>query len=113
MNILSRSVYSLLCKELRTYSSQAKQPKNHYESLGISPGCTQGEVKSAYYNLSKIYHPDKSQGNAEYAQKFRAISEAYEVLGNTQSRKIYDRGRYDTKTHINWGFFTLHSLLQR
>lgn len=53
----------------------------HYDHLGISPGATQGEIKAAYYKLSKIYHPDTNEGSKEAAEKFRTISEAYEVNG--------------------------------
>ncbi|XP_060533918.1 dnaJ homolog subfamily C member 30, mitochondrial-like [Cylas formicarius] len=74
--------------------TSSKNPKNHYDSLGITQKATQGDVKSAYYNLSKVYHPDKSKGNQEHLQKFRDISEAYEVLGNVKTRKMYDKGFY-------------------
>lgn len=64
--------------------------KNHYDTLKITPHATQNEVKSAYYKLSLQYHPDKNKSN--YAkQKFQAISDAYEVLGNHEQRKHYDR----------------------
>lgn len=69
------------------------KPKNHYDSLGIQSTSTQGEVKSAYYKLSMMYHPDKNQGNPESSQKFRDITEAYEVLGNVKTRKLYDKGK--------------------
>jgi DnaJ-class molecular chaperone len=39
-----------------------------------------------------VYHPDKNKDSEEAAQKFRDITEAYEVLGNVNSRKLYDRG---------------------
>lgn len=89
MNIVRRSFLALFWKQIRTYVSK---PTNHYDSLGISSNSTQNEIKNAYYKLSMVYHPDKNQGNAEYAQKFRAISEAYEILGNVKSRKLYDKG---------------------
>ncbi|KAG8303197.1 dnaJ homolog subfamily C member 30, mitochondrial-like [Homalodisca vitripennis] len=68
------------------------QRKNHYDCLGITPKATQGDVKSAYYKLSKQYHPDLNKGNIDAAEKFRDITEAYEVLGNLKSRRLYDRG---------------------
>lgn len=80
----------------RSYASNVK-PKNHYESLGIASNSTQSEVKSAYYKLSMQHHPDKNQGNEESLQKFRDISEAYEVLSNVSTRKLYDRGLYINK----------------
>ncbi|CAH1107701.1 unnamed protein product [Psylliodes chrysocephalus] len=66
---------------------------NHYDSLGITPKATQNEIKAAYYKLSMVYHPDKNKDEASL-QKFRAITEAYEVLGNVKTRKMYDRGLY-------------------
>lgn len=76
----------------RLYSSKQhiKSSKNHYDTLKISPHATQNEVKSAYYKLSLQYHPDKNKSG--YArQKFQDISDAYEVLGNYELRKNYDR----------------------
>lgn len=91
MYIVKRAINSLIWKQARNYSAAAK-PRTHYEALGITPNSTQAEIKNAYYKMSMVYHPDKNQGNAEYAQKFRDISEAYEVLGNVKSRKLYDQG---------------------
>lgn len=77
-------VIRLLCTSSRIYAS-------HYDVLGITPKATQTDIKSAYYKLSKVYHPDKSS-NEESAKKFRAITEAYEVLGNVKLKKMYDKG---------------------
>lgn len=68
------------------------QKKTHYDCLEITPKATQSDVKSAYYKLSKKYHPDINKENISAADKFRDIAEAYEVLGNVKSRKLYDRG---------------------
>lgn len=77
----------------RLYSSKQhikSLSKNHYDTLKITPHATQTEVKSAYYKLSLQYHPDKNKSG--YAkQKFQDIAEAYEVLGNHELRKNYDR----------------------
>lgn len=76
----------------RLYSSRSniKSSKDYYDILKITPHATQNEVKSAYYKLSLQYHPDKNKSG--YAkQKFHDISEAYEVLGNHELRKNYDR----------------------
>ncbi|KAF5294339.1 hypothetical protein FQR65_LT10792 [Abscondita terminalis] len=66
--------------------------RNHYDSLGLTPEATQADVKDAYYKLSMLYHPDKSSSNENSVQKFRDITEAYEVLGNVRLRKLYDKG---------------------
>lgn len=65
--------------------------KNLYARLGLSRAATQSEIKTAYYKLSKEYHPDINNGCEKSTQKFREITEAYEVLGNELSRKDYDR----------------------
>ncbi|XP_058821904.1 dnaJ homolog subfamily C member 30, mitochondrial [Topomyia yanbarensis] len=66
--------------------------RSHYDALGIAPGATQTDIKQAYYKLSKLYHPDRNKGSDTAAEKFHAISEAYEVLGNYRLRKLYDKG---------------------
>uniref|UniRef100_A0A1B0A375 J domain-containing protein n=1 Tax=Glossina pallidipes TaxID=7398 RepID=A0A1B0A375_GLOPL len=74
------------------FSGTSALHQNYYEDLGISKNSTIGEIKAAYYNLSKLYHPDKNQGSEEAAKKFRAINQAYEVLGNYKLRRLYDKG---------------------
>ena len=76
----------------RYLSSVATAPVNHYKTLGLSSKATQSEIKSAYYKLSKVFHPDVNGQNEEAAVKFRQITAAYEVLGNIKLRKMYDRG---------------------
>mmetsp|Transcript_7095 Transcript_7095/g.12979 ORF Transcript_7095/g.12979 Transcript_7095/m.12979 type:complete len:147 (-) Transcript_7095:188-628(-) len=61
--------------------------KTFYEVLGIQRSADAGQVKSAYYQLAKKYHPDQDPGNAEL---FKAISEAYETLKDDQKRYDYD-----------------------
>lgn len=65
---------------------------SHYDSLGLTPAATQNDIKQAYYKLSKLYHPDKNKDSDTAAEKFRSITEAYEVLGNYRLRKLYDKG---------------------
>lgn len=81
---------SLFSRGIRT--SDACLQQNHYDALEISPKATQADVKSAYYKLSKVYHPDRNKNSEEAHHKFRAISEAYEVLGNVRLRRLYDKG---------------------
>ncbi|XP_044261118.1 dnaJ homolog subfamily C member 30, mitochondrial-like [Tribolium madens] len=77
-----------------SFSLRSLKKKSHYDSLGISAKATQADVKTAYYKLSKVYHPDRNKDSEDAAEKFRDITEAYEVLGNVKSRKLYDRGLY-------------------
>lgn len=61
---------------------------NFYDVLGISRDSTSREIKKAYYDLSKKYHPDK---NIHSEDKFKGITEAYEVLSDVHKRMIYDQ----------------------
>ncbi|KAG8257277.1 hypothetical protein J6590_053085 [Homalodisca vitripennis] len=65
--------------------------KSHYECLKITPQATQNDVKRAYYELSKQFHPDINKYSQDASEKFISISEAYNVLGNSNKRKLYDR----------------------
>ena len=63
---------------------------DYYNILKISDDCNEEEIKKQYYYLSKIYHPDKFNGDDS---EFKRINEAYETLSNTEKRKIYDLKR--------------------
>lgn len=67
-----------------------KRRDTHYDILKIKTGATQNEIKSAYYELSKKYHPDVNQ-TVDAQDKFRKIREAYETLGSHDTRRNYDR----------------------
>lgn len=63
-----------------------------YARLRLTAVATQSEIKSAYYRLSKIYHPDKNNNCPKASIQFRNITEAYEVLGNSTLKAAYDKG---------------------
>jgi DnaJ-class molecular chaperone len=67
------------------------QYKDYYKTLGVSKTATAKEVKSAYRKLAREWHPDVNPTRKKQAEeKFKDISEAYEVLGNAEKRKKYD-----------------------
>jgi len=62
-----------------------------YERLGVKPECTENEIKKAYRKLAVQFHPDKNPDNPEAVEKFKQISEAYEVLSNADKRELYNK----------------------
>lgn len=67
----------------------AKQ--DYYETLGIGRSADEKEIKKAYRKLAKKYHPDTNPGDKHAEQKFKEVTEAYDVLGNPEKKKLYDR----------------------
>jgi len=65
--------------------------KDYYEILGVKKTANEEEIKKAYRNLAKKYHPDRNKGNKEAENKFKEISEAYAVLSDKEKREQYDR----------------------
>jgi molecular chaperone DnaJ len=66
------------------------QTKDFYSVLGVSSTASQDEIKKAYRRLAKRYHPDANQNDPKAADRFKEISEAYQVVGNAEKRKQYD-----------------------
>jgi curved DNA-binding protein len=64
--------------------------KDYYKILGVEKKATQDEIKKVYRKLALKYHPDKNPGDKKSEEKFKEISEAYDVLGDVDKRKKYD-----------------------
>src|SRR5215510_2809594 len=69
----------------------AVQFKDYYQTLGVSRGASDDEIRKAFRKLARQYHPDVAGNKPGAEDKFKAINEAYEVLSDPEKRKKYDQ----------------------
>lgn len=72
---------------------QAWLEKDFYKTLGVAKNASADDIKKAYRKLAKELHPDANQNNPKAEERFKAVSEAYDVVGNDQTRREYDEAR--------------------
>ena len=82
---------------------------NLYVVLGVSEKARDGEIKKAYRRLARKYHPDINPGDRRAEERFKRISEAYEILSDPRKRGFYDENGYFTegvleKSSTSWSF---------
>ena len=78
---------------------------DYYELLGVSRDAGAEEIKKAYRKLALRFHPDRNQGSKDAEERFKEITEAYEVLRDDQKRAVYDRyGEQGLKGQPGAGF---------
>jgi molecular chaperone DnaJ len=70
----------------------ATRQKDLYKILGVDKKAPQDDVKKAYRKLARKYHPDRNPGDAQAEERFKEVQAAYDVLGDPEKRKQYDRG---------------------
>src|SRR5512133_1350947 len=68
--------------------------KDYYGALGVKKGASAEEIRKAFRKLARKYHPDVNPGDKSAEEKFKAISEANDVLSDPKKRKIYDQLGY-------------------
>lgn len=66
--------------------------QDHYLALGVSSGASLADIKKAYRQQAALHHPDRSTA-PDAAARFRAIQEAYDILGDDAKREAYDDNR--------------------
>ncbi|HYK31363.1 MAG TPA: molecular chaperone DnaJ [Streptosporangiaceae bacterium] len=67
--------------------------KDYYKALGVSKGASAEEIKKSYRKLARKYHPDANKGDSASEERFKEISEAYNVLSDAKRRAEYDEAR--------------------
>jgi len=67
--------------------------KDYYKTLGVAEGASADEIKKSYRKLARKYHPDANKGDSKAEERFKEISEAYNVLSDEKRRKEYDDTR--------------------
>ena len=65
--------------------------KDYYAVLGVSRDAKPEEIRKSYRHLARKYHPDVNPGNKGAEEKFKQLSEAYEIISDEKKRKIYDQ----------------------
>lgn len=72
-------------------SSAPAWAKTYYDTLGVTRGASDSEIKKAFYKLAKQYHPDTNQDDPTAAKKFQEVQHAYDTLRDPQKRSAYDQ----------------------
>lgn len=71
--------------------------RDPYDVLGIARTASAKDIKSAYRKLAKKHHPDQNQEDAKAQDRFAALNQAYEILGDDERRAAFDRGEIDAE----------------
>lgn len=71
--------------------------RNPYDVLGVPRNASAEEIKKAYRKLAKKYHPDANKNDPKAAVRFAELNSAYEILGDEEKRKQFDRGEIDAE----------------
>ena len=71
--------------------------RDPYDILGVSKSASEAEIKSAYRKSAKKLHPDANKTDPKAASRFSELNAAYEIVGDSDKRKAFDRGEIDAE----------------
>ncbi len=71
--------------------------RNPYEVLGLTSSASDQDIRAAFRKLAKQYHPDRNPGDKKAEEKFKEVSAAFDILGDAEKRKKFDRGEIDAE----------------
>ena len=66
-----------------------------YKELGVARGASQDDIRKAFRKLAKEFHPDKNPGDTAAEDRFKRVTAAFDILGDEEKRKKFDRGEID------------------
>jgi DnaJ-class molecular chaperone len=79
--------------------------RDPYQELGVSRGATADEIRKAFRKLAKENHPDTNPGNKAAEERFKKVSAAFDIVGDVEKRKKFDRGEIDADGRESMGGF--------
>jgi DnaJ-class molecular chaperone len=71
--------------------------RDPYSVLGVAKSASEGDIKKAFRQLAKKYHPDQNKDNPGAQQRFAEVNQAYEIIGDKDKRAQFDRGEIDAE----------------
>ena len=89
MEHLSHQAVGVPCEPATRYNA-CMSDRDYYDVLGVTRNATGAQIKSAYRKLARKYHPDVNKA-PDAAEKFKELTEAYEVLSDSEKRRMYDQ----------------------
>nr|QEG03084.1 mitochondrial chaperone protein DnaJ 1 isoform X1 [Cymbidium ensifolium]QEG03090.1 mitochondrial chaperone protein DnaJ 1 isoform X3 [Cymbidium ensifolium]QEG03091.1 mitochondrial chaperone protein DnaJ 1 isoform X2 [Cymbidium ensifolium] len=102
-DIIFKAATSFPIRSFHATGSSNAMERDYYEILGISNDATQEDIKKAFHNLAKKYHPDANKNSPAAKRKFQEIREAYETLRDPDKRTQYDMGFSSGAESVSYG----------